>query len=947
MFRIVQFKTSDNKQYKLLCESDDGNYTAQGILGMIGVSDEALTADDKNTWKLMALTGTIGEYQTHLFGLFTDNDTSCEDCTDLVAGYLGLPSTAVKSMLSRIDADVSEVISSIMEDIRYYETVTSETKVYIPKEMMTELAPGIADKMSSIRHSFVLKNTENQEIFQENCTADFGFVLPSLTAIHNNGSKVASSNELLRIIAPYRKEERSGVYSYKSIYHTPYYKVDMKLRGLVPSYLSWITGYSSNDSLEIQPNERHMYNNLKTLLYADLSRYTSEIATGIFLSGKLGSLLSKFCRKMSDNEAIRMLYSDIKTAATEDCYCDITVSEVENLINQGWVASDVADTVKSKLVLAPGYLSSLVNNRPQNLRMVDCDNLPFVLNISDEESQKFLDSYIKMGYITGAFCRYLIELCKCAYRVNWGHTGAARAIHGFVDVSEMDNLDAEISGYLKDKAAKILVPVEKYSTLFYGVMDTDDDEFDYDDDSGSEDELLSSLDYYITNETAQRISMNSLASDFFTTQASTVQSSEAAIVEYWRVINGDNNLDTFLFSCLLQTSDPDILIEAFIKLLRWGERKPQLLVFMTHPEIRYVFDLNAGQRIDNTTVVDERELVKKYGCDYSLVGILSSESNSSINPQYIVGFVLQKDYGKVQKRYLASWLDLGEKLINSNTDVGEFSTLVPFTLDPQYFIPVEKFEKESYNLYVSDSNIELGLRNKIQAKDLNALALLTTPGIMDSAGYLRSLKDDSIITVRDRQFDILRRYVASLNDYYKSVGYKLNAVSNTMELGDCIREFWELASQHSEEKVTANEKAAASAMQKLNLDNSTPNINWDTSELKGTFLIICDMKMQSSIPPINFTDPSLQQLAARVQNRIVLLLLQLPDKYVFCRKDIRQHEVARVTRVDQTTGQKVLKIGRKDYSDFSSALAHLTQGRSCSINKKPVVLHESLKGILG
>ena len=136
-------------------------------------------------------------------------------------------------------------------------------------------------------------------------------------------------------------------------------------------------------------------------------------------------------------------------------------------------------------------------------------------------------------------------------------------------------------------------------------------------------------------------------------------------------------------------------------------------------------------------------------------------------------------------------------------------------------------------------------------------------------------------------------------------------------------------------------------MKALNIEglNSGSHVRWDTTELAGKFYIISDMDMQSTLPPIEFSNPSVKATAAKVRNRIVLLLLEKDGKFIFCRKDIQPNEVMIVRAPDGQGGTKQA-LGHKTYKTFTTLIDNLMKGVEGSINKHPAVLHESLKDFL-
>lgn len=951
MYRTVQIVSETSVVNTVFLNDADTGNTAKDVLSVPGIFDE-LQSKTGTDMKLMHITGTIGAYHTAMFALVVDASVDTEDVTEELSKYLTLPETAARMMLRAIpEEDRQELITDMLNTVHHYEGIQESSRLCVPASAFMGLTPEQTAKMTSQRKSYVLKNTENQEIFQTSFDADFGVLLPSLEDIHSGSSDLVSALDVLRVVMPFRKQERPGVYSYNGIYHTPYYKVDHKLQGMVPSYYSWINGYSVNDMLDIQDNERHMANNLRMLICSDISRYVAELTSGIFFDSPLGSLLAKLCTK-KDEEVMQQLLSDIKERNTGDSACNIPYNEIDELVQNGWYQADVVRTIRKNLVLADDFLYKLIEERPVDRRTIECDNLPFTLQLSDSQEQQFTEMMISMGYMSVAMQRFLLDLCKKAYRVNWGHTGATLAIPGFVAQAQLEGIDKEIGSYLTDCSGGQLPEPGKYPQLYIlSATSPDADSMSVISDSDAEeadDDPSARLDYYVTPDTAQKIRLGMLSFDYFSTKPSAAQTTEAAVIEYWRNINGENNLDNFLSSALLRTADITILIESFVKLMRWGDRKPKLLVLQKHPEIRHVFDMGTGLRVDNTAIVDEAELVKHNGCDYSLESFLYSNSNPTLKPEQVIGFKLYKDYGSVKKVYLASWLDLGEMAVRGEIKIGEFAAVTQISVSEETMEAIEDYSRAEYDFYVSDENIAAGLKDKIQPKELNALALLTTPAIMNSREYLRSLKGDHIITTRDRQYDILRRYVAAVNDFYVQKGAAINGVTNTIELNALAEEFYHLFQNQGGEKQSANSATASSTLKTLNLGGLTTSadvVKWDSTELSGKFILISDREMASTLPPIEFTNPQLKAVAAKANNRVVMLLLATGNKYIFCRKDITPDQVMLVKSPDGKGGFRQT-VANKAYTGLSSLIANLMKGVDGTINKQPAYLHETLKDYL-
>lgn len=942
MYRISNFMSIEGSLYKIFLSDDQTGISVKDTFTVPGVFS-SLTSENNTTFKLRNLSGSIGQYSTSGFFLTVETGAPCEDLTAQLTQLLTVPVVAQSMLLNRYSDEEREVLSDGIAMLHFCEEVTAESRLCLPTEVFSEMSADVMQKMQSVRKSYSLRPIENQEVFQQAYDQEYSIRLPSLDDIHSGKTGLITALDIIRVVAPYRKQERPGVFSYKPIYHTPYFQVDIKLRGMIPSYMKWLNGYATNDMLDIQPYERKMFNNLQMFNCSDLSRYVAEITTGILLDTPLGSLLSKLCVK-KDLDVLQQLCTDIQERSDENVGCNITFTDVERVYTSGWNTHDVESMVLTSLRVKPDYLRQLILERPADRRIIDCDTLPFTLPLTDAQEEEYTDLFIKNGYISGAMQKFLLELCRMAYRVNWGHTGATQAINRFNIKAALPELEECLAKFVSAKVEGEDVDPNDYPFLFVKEVVVDEDDILFGD-ATENNEISSDMNYYMTDETYQRIRDGSLEDGYFTQQPSAVQTSEAAIVEYWRRVSGENNLDNFLSSILMKTASPMLLVECFLKLMRWGDNKPKVLVLHNNPEVRVLFDLTLGMVTENTAIVNEEDLVKVNGCSYSFAGFLCSTSNHILKPDQIIGFVLRKDYGTVVKEYLASWLDLAEMAIENKIDIGEFVTITKMTPKPEEFISVEKYDKLSHELYVSEGNIKEGLQLKIQPKDLSALALLTTPGVMDSTGYIKSLRNDHLLTKQDRQYDLLRRYVDALNKFYTQAGGVVNAVSNSIELLECARTFAEIYTNGSTGKEDANTARAGMTMKRLNLagDNGDSPIVWDDSPLDGKFFIISDRGMQSPLPPIDFTDPGMRDVAAKANNRVILLLLALPDKFVFCRKDIKVNEIKIVKGKDAKTGKEVPKLGHNPYSAFEATINNLSKGVECRINKLPVLLHSSLK----
>lgn len=940
MLQIVTLNSDSGTKMKLfIAETNSGN-SAKDVFHVPGVYSRVMEEAPSTNLGLLEMSGSIGEYRTHCYGLVVTGEEQVIDLTPYIQQLLSAPDTAAKSILSRYDDYLRDSCTVALEVIKMYEGVHPGERLCLPPEALSGIPEEMRQSMVSVRKSYTLKGTENQEIFQTSFDSEFGVILPSIADIHNEGDDLVSALDVLRVTAPFRRAEAGGMYAYSAVYHTPFYRADPAMRDFVPSYFQWISGYPANNMLDIQGNERHMANNLKLLLCADITRYVESMVTGLFFTTKVGSIVYRLCGYMEQEVALA-LQGQLAELNVAGCACTLKSTDVTALADGGWNTSDVVRTILDNLDISDEYITNLIANTPNDRRCVECGRQPFTIPLSDSQSEKYSELLIANGYTTTSMRKFLVQLCSAAYRVNWGHTGAANAIPGMNIRGDVAVMSRAMAKYTQERMAERVVQPTDFPELYIiksGESDVDDD---------FSDDIAVRCDYYLTDESAVYISNSSDMTsdrDIFNTPLSPAASTEAQIIERWRNVKGDSNLDNFLSSAMLQTADPVVFIQSFCKLMRWGDRKPSLLVLQDHPEIRFVFDLNAGEVVANSAIMDESELVQVNGCDYSLVGFLRSDSNASIDRNSIIGFVLQKDYGTVRKTYLSSWADIGEMVHSGKINIGDFVGMSKVDISAGNTVLIEDFAREDYEFYVSDSNIALGMELRTAPKDLSALALLVRPGIMDTTEYLRSLRNEQIVTTRDRQYDILRRYAKTISEFYTKHGGQVSAVSNTVELSgvaDIFYGMW-LASGSKED---ANTTTAAANLQRLSLGEDS-EVTWDVTPLEGKCFLIEDREMKSILPPIEFSDVQLKNVANSLRNRVVMLLLPTPDKFIFCRKDISLRELIVSKVEDPATGKQKVRPAIKAYSAFSNMVSGLQKNVPCTINGKPAVLHESLRDLL-
>lgn len=930
MIRIVNFRFGDG-DFPLFIDDTETGYSGKDILTKPGVYEEV--TGEGFSLPIAELNGSIDGYATKLMGLIANVEESAlnkypvQDCTNIVKQLLTVPETAARMLINNANEDTQEFMQSALDTIHYYESVTKDTKVFLPEEAFGFVDEDIAKSMRSSRHVYVLKNVDNQEFIQKDCQSPYGIVLPDVDDLHSDVEVSPSALDILRVIAPCRRELQPGVFQYNGIYHTPYYKVDPKIRGAIPSYLSYLNGYAKNDKLGIQAFERHMADNLTTFIRADTARYVGEIATALLMATQFGQSVRRICACQS-TELMQSLVSELQSICPNGFTVDLTYDSMKEIES----GKSAASLLKSAIKFDDSALLSFIEETAKTQHTADTRNLPFVLDMSDDLKERATEKLIEKSVISMPVHDHLIALCSRAYEVNWGHSGAARAIPRFVLTTTIEQMDSVLAAYVQAKVTGKPAPSNIDFSVLYPTIPKQQDEQD-DFDGGDDDEIFTQFDYYITNDTAYKLRTGTLPNDYFFSQATGAETSEANIVEYWRKVNGTNNLSYFISSSFTATGTVSVLIESFLKLMRWGDVKPSLLVFPDHPEIRNAFDLSQGKEIPNVAVVDESQLNRVNGCKYVIETPVMAGDILGREPA-LVGFLLSSDYG-VKKYTLASLVDVGEMVEKNAIDIADLKTVQVVQLAGSPML--DEFVNEGYDFYTSNYNIEMGLEYNTPPATFSELALLIEPGMLRSAEYLRAIQSSMVITTKDRQYQNLKTYTEVIKALYSEFGAQLEAgQTDTVELAKiCGRAYNLFVSGAGKQAQDANEVRAASTIASLNLEGG---IQYDNRELTGKFAIISDVQMQSTFPSIEFTDPQVKKLAERLSNRVILLLLEADDAFVLCRKDIGASELL----------IKDGKIEHKRYSVVAQLVDGLKQGRRVAItdsktgSKKPAKLHQSL-----
>lgn len=884
--------------------------------------------------------GSINGYSTQCMPLILDipdenfDKIQFVDLTEQLKQVVSLPSTAASMVINRMDEASREQLNTALEVLHYYETVTTDTKVFLPEECFQVLGPDIASKMRSVRSVFALQSKDNKEIIQKDCNSNYGIVLPTVESLHSKIDVSPSALDILRVIAPYRREVAKGAFQYNGVYHTPYYRVDPKIRGMVPSYLKNINGLPKNNELPIQSFEKHMYDNLFMFIMEDVSYYINDIVTSVFLLTPFGQQLRNLFRCQNE-ELLQELFNDIMTKRPDGVEINVTYTEIKDLYSDTFEITALSQLVKSKLKLSDDYIGDVILPEMKRIHVVDIDQLPFVIELSD--SMKELATQAAQGCcITLAMLEFCISLCLKAYEVNWGHTGATRAIPHFGAMPSIQVMDRTMSAFLSQMLGQVSAPSDVNFKLLYKEIEADSDDDDmFSDDA---DEASANFDYYITNETAQRIVLGTLPRDYFNPGSHPISGSkEAAIVEYWHKVNGNLNLSSFISNTYLSTGSVEVLLEAFYKLMRWGDNKPTLLVFDNLFEVRTVFDLNTGEEIQNTAIVDESALILYNGCKYHMEAALTAQDVIP-GKSGIVGFLLSKNYGEIKKYTICSWVDIGESIVKQEIDIDLLKTLSKVDISDDARVDITATAEKGCAVFTSAANISKGLHYDVVPAEFSELALLQTAGILRSSEYMKSKQNTVLITTRDRQYDILTRYCNVLRKVTAEENVLSSDEISTNEISAIAVRIYELFNA-AEGKEDANDARSSQAVKQLNIDLGTPS--WDESELVGKFALVSDMEMESSLTSIEFSNEQVKKLAMKLRDRVVLLMLDTPEALLLCRKDVQPSEISIVNH----------NVEHRKYTAIAPAIKAILGGKNANITardgtKKPIRIHSSLGELL-
>lgn len=918
--------TQGNLKFDVFISDTSTGYTAKNVLTVPGVYEEVsdTCGELQLAWVDNASIGNIKLNDSfYLLVPPTVPVASKLDLTQYYGQLASLQPTARQTIKKTMPVEVQDLLNVCLSEMDFYRTLTKSTNVCVPDEGLKYIDDEIKVSMRSAVKSYFIKPTDNQEVLQENETAPYSFSLPFVDAIHLGDSSITPL-DVLRVIAPYRRQGPGRSMQYSSIYHTPFYKTDPRLRGQVPTKFNWINGMSSCDVDPIQGYERHMSNNLVTYVCMDTSRNIEGIVTGMFLQTKLGRLL-RMLAVTTREDSIDSILSEAKSQVEDGCVCDFGKLTPE-------VLSDVTsknDAIANAVTFTDEFVLDMLHKSVElKHTVVDIDSNKFVVPLDTEQKNALTSKFVDAGIITKAMYEFLIDFAASAYAVNWGHTGLTEAITPLCTGRAFDQMDTAMGAYLTAKASTGgSVSTATRSDLNLDIIYPQVQGSFGGDDDDDEDSFVD-MSWYISPETAARIRENTLRDDYFNTRATGSESTAVSTIERRRSVDGDNNLRYFISKAYQETCDYTVLINAVIRLLRWGSKKPKTLVIVEHKEINTVFDLCNGVETENTSFPDDSQIILANGCKYQFKGPLTMGSDNKI-----VGFELFKDLGSIRIPVLASWSDMAEFAVN-NMDVkdgeglSEFCAVVPCSLKGGK--PIVSFESERYQFYQSEGTIRRGLTYQVPPEEMSDISLLVVPGVMMSSAYIRSLNNDVLVTIKDRQYDILHRYTEKVNAFYNRYKEQIESVENSKDLREVCLLFNSITDIG--EKQEANTAYAGQALNQMKFEETA----LDNRVLSGPFTLIHDKGNASGLLPMDVTDPRIQKIAHALGDRLIFLAMETPTEFILCKKDLTQEEL-KVTN---------MKISCLSFTAIKAIYEKLLSGTPCNVNlqgaKKKCILHESL-----
>lgn len=730
----------------------------------------------------------------------------------------------------------------------------------------------------------VLQSTENVVLLADTPEDEWRIDLPAVP----NSAEVSPYN-LLQVTKPYRVAK-----AYMAIYHTPFFlnahpqviperdRIRTEAWDIVPKGIpaKYIYGDDKMNNLPIQNNEQKMLSNLMGYCSSFIRKNYKQIIEGMFGTTTFGIKFAKLL-----NRPISEVISSLEEVLSEIppmFECSVSVEDFTSLqqdkpLTLGTCRSIFQDRIVLPKENTSKFLETIIS---KGHIFPSTEFLPIVSNITADILE---DNGIVPREIFDFYC----DLCNAACSVNWGHTGAYRYIAELKD----ESLCSKASVDLLSK-----VDLSTFTIYSYQADTEDEDSL-----VGPQDVLVD-IPHYISGTTIRAATVQGISSSIDWQYATRDQ----RIIERWRYLEGEYALKNFLTK-VCNDLGIEKVCHAFIRLMRWGVRKPTMLIL--DDKYDCIFDLNNVCITNNKNIIDPSKLQLSNGKTNSIEVAVKYNN-------VLIGFLLKRDYQTVQQYLLASWEDMKE--VVDDTDFSD--KLSACTLE-------HLLGNYTFNWYVSKSNIELSKKYNCRAEVLNYLSALENPGVVSTEEYNSSLKAPTIVTIKDRQYRNLDRYLKALYSQYTEL-LRSNLVAGI-----------HMFRMEEEATPTHNEAIASSTLAKLQLNN---NDYLDIPLDGAKYVLIVDKDNQvPNVPGIAMTHPSLQRVSAQCNNRIIALQATI----------VYEGKLVNVISVNSDISPADLqlnsgKVTPIKYTNFAPISLQLKDKISVTYNNTEYYRHISTKGVL-
>lgn len=913
---------TDGLYLPIFISDSESGITAQDILTSAGAASELMESAHLSLQFYKFDGCKIGNYTTSMFGILvqsSDEDKPLEPnyLNAQCIAALNLNEAALKVYLDGMPQETSDLILECVETVHYLETLSESSKVFLPKTCF-ELSPEL-ESMRSTQVVYNISSSRNESIVPESFDSKYVISLPPIQTIVsriNAQADVVASIDIARTLAPYRSvNAATKLIDYNSIYHTPFFRVERNLKNALPSHLPWINGNSIKDGMEVQGYEKQMYDNLVTIVKSSVQECISDMVNSIILSTDLGVSIRKI-RNLGDPMLVPEVISEIASKNSPDFYCDVTEHDVLaalDLTKDRITLEQFSNMMKAHLHITEEALIVLVKDSTskESNKVIPSNGVPKVMDLSDFILITIEEYFISNKVIPSSIENFLIQFAIYAYRVNWGHSGVTLALPGHTTPANCEEISKSMSAFLNWKLSSVKLPSNFDASMIFPKEAPDDEE------ELVADEISFDFLYYVTRQTLEEMRYESFDESFFKTAPTVEQSTEASIIQKWRKIHGEDNLTSYLMDTQSITGDYTHIIYLIICLLRWGDNRPKNLI-VHDDRVKVMFDLFEGVSAKNVDLRDDSELIKDNGCKYHFDKFVMMPAKTALARKCIIGFLLYKKFDDGKKYYLASWDAMKE--LTHPVDIGCFQTVTDMDVEEQSILLESAVEKYRLNFYVTDEEAQKAIELGVAPADMCCISALVNPKVTSSMEYGRSV-NQPIITMQDRKFSNLRSYIKELGTLYSKHGDVLESATTSVKLLECIEKF----------------RAKDDGISMLSFDASGFR-DYYRGIPDTKYMLIYDIEGTSGMPPIEFKDANVSKfVGAKFNNRVVVLMTQTEDFFLFiARDDVTANDLA-------VKGNAVVNHSMEK---FLPVIKSILNGKPGTINKKPIKLHESLKGLI-